>query len=180
MSVLSMSQSSSNNILKLNLYSERSIDDIDLTDEDSEPVRFHDYTSVNTKIRQIRRKYKHRVEENRTCCDWWSWYWANPVDNLPFLHFFIMLLLSPTLAIFWFMDQDTAFITCGALGLFMTIYSINKFRTLIGLKMEVDKFKELNMQFRKKIDCHLRCISCPSSSGLHMASKHASTYLSYS
>ena len=141
-------------ILKLNLYSDRS----GISDMDDETERLHlrQNTSLNTKLQRIRdgttpelRKRKKKVKNNKSCKDWWIWYWSNPVDNLSFAHFFVMFLLCPILSIFWLMDNDSCFIIAGSIGLFMSIYAFRKFRILIGLKREINKYKELNLKFKK-------------------------------
>lgn len=144
-------------ILGLNLHSERSgISDTDDVIDVTERLHLRHATSLNTKLERIRtmntpnlRKHKRKVGDNKTLKDWWKWYWGSPVQNLPFLHFLIMLILSFALSIFWFMDPDSCFIITGGIAMFMCIYALNKFRILIGLKKQVNKYRELNMLFRK-------------------------------
>jgi len=47
------------------------------------------------------------------------------------------------------MDADSCFIITGGIAMFMSIYALNKFRILIGLKKQINKYRELNLLFKK-------------------------------
>mmetsp|Transcript_25904 Transcript_25904/g.22646 ORF Transcript_25904/g.22646 Transcript_25904/m.22646 type:complete len:264 (-) Transcript_25904:14-805(-) len=48
------------------------------------------------------------------------------------------------------MDQDSAFILCGIIGLTMCCYASWKFKISINLKKEIDKFKLLNLKMKRE------------------------------
>eukprot|EP00483_Globobulimina_turgida_P002883 UN02888 len=114
-------------------------------------------TSLNTKIRRIKEQKtvealskKKRVKDIKSVKDWWFWYWQHPIAHFPFIYFFITLLSSIIFTIYWFMDNDSSFILCGIIGLSMCCYASYKFKISIQLKKQMDKYKRLNLQFKRE------------------------------
>mmetsp|Transcript_56727 Transcript_56727/g.90352 ORF Transcript_56727/g.90352 Transcript_56727/m.90352 type:complete len:452 (-) Transcript_56727:930-2285(-) len=70
-----------------------------------------------------------------------------PLAQLPLLYFLLGIAISIANGVFYFMDQDTAFIVAGILGAAICIYAVKHFHTLIGLKQQIDSFGALNMKF---------------------------------
>eukprot|EP01084_Bolivina_argentea_P059988 109593_1 len=112
-------------------------------------------TSISTQINRIKDrrtvealKKKKRVKDIKSVKDWWVWYWQHPIGRFPFLYFFITLLLSIIFSVYWFMDNDSAYILCGITGLSMSSYAFYKFLISQRLKKEIDKYQKLNLEFR--------------------------------
>eukprot|EP01084_Bolivina_argentea_P195919 335980_1 len=121
----------------------------------SSPPKMRDLrmeTTMGTKIRNIKTntQRKKHIKENKSIKDWWAWYWQSPKAHFPFLYFMAICLLCLPLCVFWLMDNDTSFIACGIIGLSMCGYGIYKFRQSLNLKKEVDKYRQLNLKFRRE------------------------------
>eukprot|EP01084_Bolivina_argentea_P271658 462304_1 len=93
---------------------------------------------------------RKRLKDNRSIKDWWTWYWQHPVDRFRFVYFLFLLLSSFAFGVYWFMDNDSAFILCGVVGLTMCGYAIYKFKQSIELKKGIDHYKQLNYKLRKE------------------------------
>ena len=114
-------------------------------------------TSMDTKLARIRegiaeqqRKKKKKVKDISSFCDLWRWYWQHPIAHFPFIYYFIIFLSTFIFIVYWFMDQESCFIFVGIIGLTMSSYSFYKFKISIALKQEIDKYKTLNLNFKKE------------------------------
>lgn len=63
----------------------------------------------------------------------WKWLFQKPLSKLPFIYFCVGIIAVPALAIFNFMDADTAYIICGGY-IALNLFGLKHFYTLIGLK----------------------------------------------
>ena len=77
-----------------------------------------------------------------------AWYMRNPIEHLPILYFFAYCLAVPLLSIFWFMEQEIAYLITGPLVLTMCIHAIHRFKTSVKLRSEVGKFQKNNHEMR--------------------------------
>eukprot|EP01083_Nonionella_stella_P035248 96250_1 len=143
----------------LQLFNEKSgLSDFGVTDDEMERMHLRNDTSLETKLQRIRDgttdiaiKKKRKISENTSISNWWKWYWQQPTARLPFLYFVLTLCSVPALSTFWWMDQDSAFILSGVIGICIFMYAIHRFRILIGLKKQINKYKELNLEFKKDV-----------------------------
>eukprot|EP01083_Nonionella_stella_P001996 5753_1 len=125
--------------------------DISAYDDDTHQLDIGVKTTIRTKMRRIEHQAAHKkIRNNRSLRDWWVWYWQAPRSRLPFVYFLVLLLSCAALSVYWFMDNDSSFILCGGIGLSMCIYSAYKFKKSINLKKEVNKFKRLNIKFKRE------------------------------
>ena len=69
---------------------------------------------------------------------------------MPAIYYLLCAALSIIFIIWWVIDADSAFILVGMIGLIMTAYSLFRFKVSIALKKEVDKYRELNIKFKRE------------------------------
>eukprot|EP01084_Bolivina_argentea_P256619 432108_1 len=74
----------------------------------------------------------------------------NPLSKGPLIYFIVGVLASLGCGVFYLMDNDTAFIIAGILGISLCFYGIKHFYSLLNLKQEVDYFTKLNLQFHRE------------------------------
>ena len=75
-----------------------------------------------------------------------KWLLQKPLSKLPFVYFAVGVVAAPALAIFHFMDSDTAYLICAAY-IVLNVFGWRHFYTLIGLKKQVDDMGALNKKF---------------------------------
>eukprot|EP01084_Bolivina_argentea_P160239 279058_1 len=91
------------------------------------------------------------------------------LTNLPFIYFIIGAILSIVCSILYIMNNNIGYIISGIIGFIICTFAIKHFRTLINLKIKIDEFYQLNVQFRKQHN-----ILKTSVNKLNLANKHLS------
>ena len=73
-----------------------------------------------------------------------------PLTNLPFIYFILAIILTLSCAIFYIVDNNIAYIVSGIIGAVISTFGYRHFRTILGLKGEIDQFARMNRQFKKE------------------------------
>eukprot|EP00483_Globobulimina_turgida_P000561 UN00561 len=114
-------------------------------------------TSMSAQIERIEEgrsktqlQKKRKIKDIKSCDDLCKWYCTKPIGHLPAVYFLCCFISSFLFAICWFMDNDSSFIVCGIVGLTLCSYALFKFKLSMNLKKEVDKYKQLNLKFRRE------------------------------
>eukprot|EP00485_Elphidium_margaritaceum_P010107 CAMPEP_0202695596 /NCGR_PEP_ID=MMETSP1385-20130828/9159_1 /ASSEMBLY_ACC=CAM_ASM_000861 /TAXON_ID=933848 /ORGANISM="Elphidium margaritaceum" /LENGTH=369 /DNA_ID=CAMNT_0049351653 /DNA_START=43 /DNA_END=1152 /DNA_ORIENTATION=- len=136
---------------------QRSLDSSDIDSDDIDDRTHVTLTPITDKIAAIRLGHtksqharKQRINKIRSCSDFWKWYLRKPIAHLPMLYFMLCAIGALLLIVYWWMDNDSAFIVCGGLGLSLSAYSVVKFKHSMAVKQGVDEFKRLNIQLKKQ------------------------------
>ena len=140
-------------IQNMNLNQSVSIDDSDIDEKDHNSMD----TPMDEKLERLKRgthksqvAKRKRIKDIENCNDLWKWYWQHPIGHLPLIYYVLCLIFSLLFIIWWFVDGDTVYILCGMIGLIMSAYSSYKFKISIALKKEIDKYRSLNIKFRRE------------------------------
>lgn len=79
----------------------------------------------------------------------WKWFMQDPFNRLPFLVFVVFGFLTIIWLITYFLSGYlTGYLCAGLAAMAMSLYGANHFRTLLGLKEQVDRLHRLNNEFR--------------------------------
>lgn len=84
-------------------------------------------------------------------CGPWKWFLKNPWERWPFLIFFAFGILTILWLVIYITGGSFAgYLAAGIAAVLMSLYGANHFRTLLGLKEEVDKLHKMNQNFRQE------------------------------